>query len=235
MMAVRDAGLTAAIRKAGGLRKLAAALGTKYQSIQAWKRAPQARLMQVARVTGLTPLQLRPDLAEWIAEETRRHRLALNRERFSLARAALPAIGSLRTSEDELAVDILVGLAACRFVAAERGVPIAKVIGGESKPAQGARALAMALAHVAGRARSSNVGAFFGTSRQNVDNASERYLRARDGDDPEDFLEADDGVDRVMERGRARRAKSAAAELWDLETRFTAIVAGGAEVERKRA
>ncbi len=58
-------------------------------------------------------------------------------------------------------------------------------------------------------------------SRQNVDNACNRYLRARDGDDPDDV--DDDG--KVVERGRLRAAKlEPDAALWAAEQKFDQLL-----------
>jgi hypothetical protein len=128
-------------------------------------------------------------------------------------------------------VDLLIALAACRFVADRRRLGMAQVLAGEARHHAGSRALAMALAHTVGRASSETVARLYGCSRQNVDNASERFLRARDGDDPDDFV---DGAAKVIERGRLRRAKVADQALWALERDFAAIIAGE-PAERKRA
>lgn len=236
-MSERDEGYRLVLQTVGGLNKLADRLGIKRQSMD-WRSVPQKRLFEVAELSGLDPARIRPDLADWIVEERKRARMTLARERFGLAIAILTPDprAAARRMTDEISLDIMVAIAACRFVASERKVSFAAVMAGVGKEDQAARALAMALAHVVGRARSSNVGAMFGTTRQNVDNASERYLRARDGDDPDDVIgEGADGKARVIERGRVRRAKDAAEELWDLETRFAAALAGEGEQGRKQA
>lgn len=232
---LRDPGLQRAITAKGGVRPLARALEMKHQAVGKWPRVPQDRVFQVARAAGVAPELLRPDLANWIAEERGRQRFAAARERFSLVKAAAPALveGS-RHSLDQLSIDILTTLAAVRFVAAERDLAVGLVIAARRRIFMGARAWSMALAHVAGGASSTVVGVFFDTSRQNIDNASERYLRARDGDDPEDFISGNDGRDRVIERGRLRPAKAAQLDLWAAETRFKALLQGEPE-ERKRA
>lgn len=230
----RDVGMRAVLTAVGGIGKLADALGVKRQSIE-WTTVPQRRLFEVARVANLDPVEIRPDLADWIIGERRSARMALARSHFSMAqRAMTPRLGDVaRRINDEVATDMLTTLAACRFIAAEKGLAFAVVLVGKDRDAAAARSLAMALARVAGRAQSSNVAAVFGTSRQNVDNCCERYLRSRDGDDPEDFTHTGaDGQGRVVERGRVRRAKAAAEDLWALEKRFGEIVAGE---ERKSA
>lgn len=233
-MRPRDQGLRLALQKAGGVHPLARLLLLKQQSVQKWETIPQARLFDVGRAVGLSPEILRPDLEGWILAERGRQRLAAARERFSLVKSAVcapddPAADGLVTG---MMIDFLVTLTAVRFVAQERELSPAHVQVGRRRVEMGARAWAMALAHVPGRASSSTIGVWFGTSRQNVDNASERYLRARDGDDPDDFL-AGEGPARVIERGRARRAKAATTDLWAAEARFTALLAG--PDERKRA
>lgn len=236
MRAAPDPGLARAIAAKGGLRPLARALGLAQASLQKWPAVPQGRVFAVARATGILPEILRPDLEDWIREERGRQRLAAARERFSLAKAAvIPFADPPPSLIDQLTIDLWVSMAAVRFVAGERAVAIGAVIGGRSRFEMGARAWAMGLAHVAGRASSTAIGAFFGTSRQNVDNASERYLRARDGDDPEDFVAGQDGKARVLERGRYRPAKTAALDLWAAEARFSALIEGDPAPERKRA
>lgn len=44
------------------LTKLAAGLGISRAAVTGWDRVPQKRLDEVARLTGLTPQQLRPDV-----------------------------------------------------------------------------------------------------------------------------------------------------------------------------
>lgn len=229
----RDAGLTAAI-EAKGVRGLARALEIKHQSLTKWPRVPQDRVFQVARLTGLAPERLRPDLAGWIAEERARQRWAEARARFSLVKAAAPLLARMGPSAiDQVSIDFMTTLAAARFAAAEREIGLGLLIAGRKRESMGARSWAMALAHVAGAASSTIVGLFYETSRQNIDNASARYLRARDGDDPEDFILGNDGSQRVIERGRLRPAKVAVLDLWDAEARFKALLEG--EDERKRA
>jgi hypothetical protein len=101
---------------------------------------------------------------------------------------------------------------------------------GKSRVDEAARALAMGLALVAGRARATNIAGVLGVSRQNVDNAAERYLRARDGDDPEDFIgggNTDGRGERVFEAGRLRLARAADPHLWALQRRYEAFVETG--------
>lgn len=232
---MRDAGWQRAVEAAGGIRALARAVGVQRQAVQNWLRVPQDRVFQVARLTGLAPALLRPDLADWIVQERGRQRWEAARETFSLVRAAVPiALPAGRASLDQLSVDLLTTLAAVRFVAGERELAIGLVIAGRRRPEMGARSWAMGLAHVGAGASSTVVGGFFGTSRQNIDNAAERYLRARDGDDPDDFILGNDGRERVIERGRLRPAKAAALDLWAAETRFKALLEGPGET-RKRA
>ena len=55
-----------AISAAGGVNALARALGRSHPTIVGWKRRgiPPERLLEVAAVTGMSPADLRPDLAE---------------------------------------------------------------------------------------------------------------------------------------------------------------------------
>lgn len=48
--------------KAGGITKLAAALGIKHPSIHSWQRVPAERVLEVERITGIPRHELRPDL-----------------------------------------------------------------------------------------------------------------------------------------------------------------------------
>lgn len=232
----REPGLMLALEKAGGVRALGRGLGLAPQSVSGWPRVPRARLFEVARVTGLDPEQVRPDLADWIKAERDRQWLERARQRFALRNGFAGATAKVKSARDHAApdgrtMDLLdLGLitAAVRFVAAERGLTVSAIIGaarggagGSPTAEQSARSWAMALAVVAGRVNSETVAGLMGVTRQAVDNAAERYLRAREGDDAED---AEDG--KVIERGRARRVKSADPALWDAERRFVAQLAG---------
>lgn len=231
-MRIMDAPLRAAVAAAGGRAPFFRALGMKGRP--AWRRVPQDRVFDVARVTGLEPEQLRPDLADWIALEGERRAEAAQRQaRIAAARRSPPLV------VDAGLVDLTWCLGAMRFVGARRGLSAGEVHHGGGRPAQAARSYAMALAKVVGRARSVAIAGVFGCARQNVDNATERYLRARDGDDPDEFLLGPDGEARVLARdvNRLRRAKAADETLWDVEAEFEAFIAGEApaEPERKRA
>ncbi len=62
-----SAGLDRAIAAAGGVRALARALGVVPSAVSNWKRldgVPAERVPQVARVTRISPHELRPDLFE---------------------------------------------------------------------------------------------------------------------------------------------------------------------------
>jgi DNA-binding transcriptional regulator YdaS (Cro superfamily) len=50
------------IRRAGGVSKLAAAVGRHHATVIGWKAVPPAHVRVVSQVTGLSPHQLRPDL-----------------------------------------------------------------------------------------------------------------------------------------------------------------------------
>lgn len=47
---------------AGGIARLADALGMKHQSFYSWKRIPAERVLELERVTGISRHVLRPDL-----------------------------------------------------------------------------------------------------------------------------------------------------------------------------
>ena len=51
-----------AIERAGGVSRLARALGIRYQSIQIWRRIPADRIVAIEGATGIPREQLRPDL-----------------------------------------------------------------------------------------------------------------------------------------------------------------------------
>jgi hypothetical protein len=233
-----DAGMKAAVRAAGGVRPLSRLLGISHTAVLKMATCPQARLFDMAAKTGLDPIDIRPDLDGWIYGERSRRRMAVAREYHAVIRAAVGKVPAENRSLDDGERDILVALAAARFAAQERGLPLATVMAGRRKVEAGARAWGMALALVVGRARATTIGVMFGTSRQNVDNASERYLRARDGDDPGDFLAGDwpDGRARVIERGRIRKAKiGGSVDFWAAEARFRALIEGEPPAERRRA
>lgn len=58
-----DQGLNAAIEKAGGVRRLAVAIGISAPAVGKWRRVPAERLPAVSAVTGIPREKLRPDLA----------------------------------------------------------------------------------------------------------------------------------------------------------------------------
>lgn len=232
--------LQQALEIAGGQAALARKLGIGRQAVNRWTEVPKDRLFAVAEATGLPPATLRPDLADWIAREEIRRACAVLRH-ADLGQAVTdrwdgPGI-------EEGMVDLFSSLGAAWFVARLRGLKPGQLYSGESKAEEAARAYAMALAKIVGRARSTNIANVFGCSRQNVDNAAERYLRARDGDDPEDYIRGQfpDQAPRVFEPGsnRLRRAKAAKDGMWDAERRFEAFLTGETstlpEPERKRA
>lgn len=230
-----EPGLEAAIRKARGIRPLARAIGVRPQSIGGWRRVPRDRLFDVARVAGMDPAEIRPDLADWCAVEKDRQWRERAQARFGIAKAGeAVTVRPSREVErpDRRTMNLLdLGLitAAARFAAGERGLSLAAVMaapkggaGGAPTPAQSARSYAAALAVVVGRVNAETVAGLFGLTRQAVDNAAERYLRSREGDD--EF--AENG--QVIERGRPRKAKAADPVLWAAERRFVAQLTGEA-------
>lgn len=50
------------IKKAGGAKALADALGLYKQTVYQWKRVPAHHVLKVAEITGLEPKQIRPDV-----------------------------------------------------------------------------------------------------------------------------------------------------------------------------
>jgi TorA maturation chaperone TorD len=61
-MMMRDLGLDRAIQAAGGVAKLARRIGIRQPSISNWTRVPAQRVIVVEAVTGISRVQLRPDL-----------------------------------------------------------------------------------------------------------------------------------------------------------------------------
>lgn len=51
-----------AAEKAGGLVKLAEALGIKHQSFYSWDRVPAGRALEIARIAEVDPSIIRPDI-----------------------------------------------------------------------------------------------------------------------------------------------------------------------------
>lgn len=237
-----DGGLQQVLAIVGNRNRLASALNLRPQSVRSWTCVPQGRVFEVAALTGLPPAAIRPDLADELAQEERRRTLAADKGALSLA-----ALGQAVTERwqgpeiEEFMVDLWSSLASATFVARLRGLSAQQVYRGATKTEEAARAYAMALAKVVGRARSTNVAGVYGCSRQNVDNAAERYLRGRDGDDPEDYIRGQfpDQAPRVFEPGsnRLRRAKAAVEGLWEIERQFEAFLTGQTPTlpERKRA
>lgn len=59
----------ARIRSQRGLMtRIAETLGIQRGAVAMWKRVPQNRIAEVSRITGMTPEELRPDLAELAAQ-----------------------------------------------------------------------------------------------------------------------------------------------------------------------
>lgn len=236
---VREPGLIRALRAMGGVRATARAMGLHHSSVAGWRRCPRGRLFELARLSGLEPREIRPDLAGWAEAVRQAAWLERARGRFALGGAGSGAAAAKATVTSDRApgrttmdlVDLGVIAAATRFAAGERGLTPQAIMGaprgagGAPSPEQSARAYAMALAIVAGRVGSEAVGALFGVTRQAADNAAERYLRAREGDEE---AEAKVGDGRVIERGRLRRAKTADPALWAAERRFLAQLGGEA-------
>ncbi len=223
-----DAPLRAACEAAGGRRKLARALGLHTTGMN-WRTTPKHHLFAVAKLSGIDAEVLRPDLKDYIDAEGRRRWMAKARDRFSLARAAVPVAPGPQGALDAASVDILISLVAAKLTSEETGIPLAKIFVGQTREAMTARTRAMGLALVAGRAAASTIGRFYGVTRQAVDNAGERWIRARDGDHPEDLLDpAEYGPGKVEERGRVRPAKTGDAGLQAAEARFRAAIEGEA-------
>lgn len=69
MDTVREPGLEAAIRAAGGVSELARRIGVSQPSVSNWTRVPAARILPVEAATGVPRNALRPDLYARIAGE----------------------------------------------------------------------------------------------------------------------------------------------------------------------
>jgi DNA-binding transcriptional regulator YdaS (Cro superfamily) len=54
--------VTKAAENAGGVVKLAEALGIKHQSFYSWDRVPAERALDIARIADVHPSQVRSDL-----------------------------------------------------------------------------------------------------------------------------------------------------------------------------
>lgn len=106
---LRDPGLDAAIRAAGGVGELARRLGVSQPSVSGWKRIPAERISAVEAATGLKRDQLRPDLYQATPPRDELD-LARGREYGLLARlllrapdaALLDALAQLRGDATEL-------------------------------------------------------------------------------------------------------------------------------------
>lgn len=59
---MRDAGLRAAIESAGGVSELARRVGISQPSVSNWDKVPADRVLAVETATGVSRVQLRPDL-----------------------------------------------------------------------------------------------------------------------------------------------------------------------------
>jgi len=59
---LRDQGLHEAIRAAGGVSELARRIGIAQPSVSNWDRVPAERVLSVEAATGISRIQLRPDL-----------------------------------------------------------------------------------------------------------------------------------------------------------------------------
>ena len=220
-----------AIESAGGVCALARKVGMSHQRLSKMRRAPRDLVFDLARASGVEPETVRPDLADWIEAERRRGWMERARSRFAITSGLGGGVAKVKRGGDAAVMDLLdLGLvvAAVRFAGGERGLTAAGIMsaprgggGGAPTPEQSARSLAMGLAVTVGRVSSETVASVMGVTRQAVDNAAERYLRARDGDD-----DAEGG--RVLERGRLRKAKDADDGLWAAERRFLQQLAGEA-------
>jgi DNA-binding transcriptional regulator YdaS (Cro superfamily) len=58
----RDRPLQMALKRAGGVRPLARALGISHTAILMWRRVPYERLLEVEKITQIPREELRPEL-----------------------------------------------------------------------------------------------------------------------------------------------------------------------------
>lgn len=220
-----DVGLQLALKAAGGVRPLGRVAGVSHVAVLKWRRIPRDRVLTVAGGLQLEALTLRPDLADWLWVQ----QSALAEDGVSLVTIADEIDERWHgPSIDEGLLDLWATMASILFVARDKGLAVDRVCRGRRREEEAVRALAMGMALVVGRARPTNIAGVFGVTRQNVTNAAERYIRARDGDDPEDYIGgADtDGRQRVLEGSRLRIAKGADPDMWGMQQRFEAFLAG---------
>lgn len=59
---MRDKSVEDVIEAAGGVNALARALGISSAAVSTWRRVPPARVQACARITGIAPHHIRPDL-----------------------------------------------------------------------------------------------------------------------------------------------------------------------------
>lgn len=221
----RDHGLKLAVASAGSISELARRMKVSRDRLRRLQTCPQGLVMEMARVTGLDPVDIRPDLAAWIEREKRKrlaHVSAMRRAAI-LVRPDLANAPAEPPPQQQELLDGLVIYQAVRFAAASRKVSEAKVWVGGDRDGEMARSYAMALAAIVGEVSPTAIARVFGCTRQNVQNCTVRYLRARDGDDDDDR----DGDGRVIERGRLRQAKSGDPALGRDEALFLAILTAG--------
>jgi DNA-binding transcriptional regulator YdaS (Cro superfamily) len=57
-----DRALEEAVKRAGGVRALARALGITHQALMTWDKTPSLRVLKVEALTGVSRHRLRPDL-----------------------------------------------------------------------------------------------------------------------------------------------------------------------------
>lgn len=63
--------MTKLFEKAGGVTKLARALGRNHATLLGWTRVPDRHLIRVSEITGVPTAELRPDLAQAFAGSAR--------------------------------------------------------------------------------------------------------------------------------------------------------------------
>ncbi|HEY4251225.1 MAG TPA: pyruvate kinase, partial [Roseomonas sp.] len=66
---LRDPALEAILGQRGAVTRIAQGLGISTAAVSQWRRVPDDRVLEVARILGVTPQDVRPDLAPEDAEQ----------------------------------------------------------------------------------------------------------------------------------------------------------------------
>lgn len=94
---MRDSGLDRAIQMAGGVAELARKIGIRQPSVSNWNRVPAERVTAVEAVTGVSRVQLRPDLYSERAVSNEVHEIDVGRaQEYALLATLLSAAPSAK-------------------------------------------------------------------------------------------------------------------------------------------